>query len=274
MYSHHFDAAERSDEAPSVDWSEDLGHRRAMTVLGYGIAEGEGVMLLTGASGTGKSSLAARLAATIDLSRTAVVPVVADPQGEDVLRHAARAFGIAVGGRSGIALLEAIEHRLEPTVRAGRRTLLIVDEAHGLPGPELDALRILSTLRAHGRALVQILLVGRPELRDRLKRPELMALRQRVIAEYDLGPLLLAEPMHLPAPVQRFTLVPQPETIENEQLERSLAALKQQLAVQEQQLKRALGLLLEKAVEEGRPLPLLQLTAVSGKSSSYSAWTK
>lgn len=274
MYSHHFGSAERLHQAPAADWSDSLGHRRAMTVLGYGVAQGEGIMLLTGASGTGKSSLAARLAATIDQSRTAVVPVVADPQGEDVLRQAARAFGIAVGGRSGIALLEAIEQRLDPGARAGRRTLLVVDEAHGLPGPELDALRILSTLHAGGRPLVQILLAGRPDLRERLKRPELMALRQRIVAEYHLGDEPVSGVPALLPPVQRFTLVPQPAGPDDAQLEKTLAALKQQLAMQEEQLKRALSLLLEKAVEEGAPLPMLQISALIGKSSSYSAWTK
>lgn len=95
-----------------------------------------------------------------------------------------------------------------------------------------------------------------------------------MIAEYHFDGGEPSHPIALLPTVQRFTLVPQPAGRDDMQLEKSLAALKEQLAIQEQQLQRALRLLLEKAVEEGKPLPLLQISALSGKSSSYSAWTK
>ena len=84
------------------------------------------------------------------------------------------------------ALLEAVERRLDEETRAGKRTLLIVDEAQNLPVSALEELRMLSNYQLRGRPLMQILLLGQPEFRDKLASPGLEQLRQRVIASHHL----------------------------------------------------------------------------------------
>jgi putative secretion ATPase (PEP-CTERM system associated) len=166
---------------------ESATHRKAMTYLGYGLAQGEGFIVVTGEVGTGKTMLVGRLMATIDRERlTAVNLVSTQLEGEDVLRVVALALGIAAERSTKGELLARVERFLHEQVRGGRRTLLIVDEAQSLPLSALEELRMLSNFQAGGQALLQIVLVGQPEFRDALAQPRLEQLRQRVIATHHL----------------------------------------------------------------------------------------
>lgn len=170
-------------------------HRKALSYLGYGLAQGEGFIVITGAVGAGKSTLAAHLLATIDRQRlTAGQIVTSRLDGGELVHMAARAFGIAVAGHDKASALALIEAFLHEEARAGRRCLLVVDETQNLSIEALEELRMLSNFQLGAHPLLQILLLGQPEFRDVLQNsPRLEQLRQRVIATHHLDAMEPAE---------------------------------------------------------------------------------
>lgn len=171
---------------------ESVTHRKAMSYLGYGLAQGEGFIVITGDIGAGKTTLVGHLMATIDPSRLTAAKIVSTQvDGDDMLRLAAQAFGLPADGADKAALLGRIETWLHEQARSGRRSLLIVDEAQNLPISALEELRMLSNFQLGGQALLQIFLLGQPEFRETLKTSSaLEQLRQRVIATHHLDPMM------------------------------------------------------------------------------------
>jgi hypothetical protein len=112
---------------------------------------------------------------------------------DDTLRLVAAAFGIPSKHLTKSDLLLAIEAFLVSTTAAGKRALLIVDEAQNLTPQAVEELRMLSNFQLEDHALLQSFLVGQPEFRAIMQSPEMVQLRQRVIASYHLGPLDLQE---------------------------------------------------------------------------------
>jgi putative secretion ATPase (PEP-CTERM system associated) len=172
-------------------WFDSRTHKKAMAYLGYGLAQGEGFITVTGEIGAGKSTLVAHLVATIDRERLNAISLVSTQvEGDDLLRLVAQGLGLASEGLAKAQLLDRIEQRLVEEAGKGKRTLLIVDEAQSLAVSALEELRMLSNFTAQGRALVQVLLLGQPEFRDQLEGKEgLEQLRQRVIASHHLEPM-------------------------------------------------------------------------------------
>ena len=177
---------------------ESLTHRKALSYLSYGIAQSEGFIVITGEVGAGKSTLVAHLMATIDRMRlTAAQVATGRLDGEDMVLATAQAFGLrgpsgAYGDRA--QFLAEIEFFLQEEARAGRRCLLVVDEVQNLSVEALEELRLLSNFQLGNHPLLQILLLGQPEFRDRLQvHPGLEQLRQRVIASHHLEALEPAE---------------------------------------------------------------------------------
>jgi general secretion pathway protein A len=170
---------------------ESVTHRKAMSYLGYGLAQGEGFIVITGEIGAGKTTLVGHLMATIDPQRLTAVKIVSTKVGgDDILRLAAQSFGIATETLDKAQTLGRIEAYLHHQARAGRRTLLIVDEAQNLGADALEELRMLSNFQLGGHSLLQIFLLGQPEFRDLVQRStNLEQLRQRVIATHHLETL-------------------------------------------------------------------------------------
>jgi general secretion pathway protein A len=197
MYTDHYglSAAPFQLTPDARFWFESGTHKKAMAYLGYGLAQNEGFIVVTGDIGAGKTTLVGHLMASIDPARLQAFKIVSTQvAGDDMLRLTAQAFGLPTEGVEKAQLLGRIEHYLLDTGRGGRRTLLIIDEAQNLPTESLEELRMLSNFQADGQALLQIFLLGQPEFRDRLNAsPSLEQMRQRVIATHHLDPMTADE---------------------------------------------------------------------------------
>lgn len=168
-------------------------HSRAYAHLMYGLAQLEGFVVLTGEVGAGKTTLVERLCAELDPTGFVVVRIVTTQvSGEDLLRLVADAFGVPSEGTKA-AVLRDIAEAVRAGGAAGRRHLLIVDEAQALPHSALEELRMLSNITDKAQALLQTILLGQPQLRRVLASPDLDQLRQRVLASYHLGGLSRGE---------------------------------------------------------------------------------
>ena len=174
---------------------ESLTHRKALSYLSYGLAQGEGFVVITGEVGAGKSTLVAHLMATIDPARlTAAQIVTSKLDGEELVHVVAQAFGLIVDGHDKASALGAIEAFLHDEARAGRRCLLVVDESQNLAIDALEELRMLSNFQLGAHPLLQTLLLGQPEFRETIQdHPQLEQLRQRVIAAHHLEAMELGE---------------------------------------------------------------------------------
>ena len=173
---------------------ESATHRKALSYLGYGLAQGEGFIVITGDIGAGKTTLVGHLMATIDPARLTAVKIVSTQVGgDDMLRLTAQSFGLPVDNMPKAQVLRQVESYLHAQARAGRRSLLIVDEAQNLSVSAIEELRMLSNFQLGGHSLLQIFLLGQPEFRDLMKSSQLEQLRQRVIATHHLEPMMESE---------------------------------------------------------------------------------
>lgn len=193
MYSEHYGLTARPFQlTPDPRFYFDSAtHKKAMAYLGYGLAQGEGFIVITGDIGTGKTTLVGHLMATIDSARLTAVKIVSTQiEGDDMLRMTAQAMGLATENVEKAQILDRIERFLVGQAHGGKRTLLIVDEAQNLPVSALEELRMLSNFQVGGQALLQIFLLGQPEFRTKLSGTDrLEQLRQRVIATHHLEPM-------------------------------------------------------------------------------------
>lgn len=165
-------------------------HRRAFSYLTFGLNKAEGFVVITGEIGAGKTAIIDRVLKSLPKSRVRVGRVAATQFGaDDFLRVIAHAFGLETERRDKATVHHALENLLIEARQEGRRPLLFVDEAQGLPRSALEELRMLSNLQHGEQSLLQIFLVGQPELRSILARPDLDQLRQRIVARYHLTAL-------------------------------------------------------------------------------------
>jgi putative secretion ATPase (PEP-CTERM system associated) len=169
------------------------GHSRAMAYLVYGAHQGEGFIVITGEIGAGKTMLARALTRKMASPNLVLAQVVSTSlDADDVVRMIAAAFGLSQEDNKAV-LLNRIEKFLLASHEQGKRVLLLVDEAQNLPVRSLEELRMLSNFAYADKPLLQTFLLGQPEFRKTLQSPEMIQLRQRIIASCHLGPLDLAE---------------------------------------------------------------------------------
>ena len=170
------------------------GHSKAIAHLNYGLAQGEGFIIITGEVGAGKTTLVEWLRSQMDAATYVVARINTTQVSEtDLFRLAMTGFGLTDETLSKAALLTRFEAVLREHQQAGRRCLLIVDEAQNLSVPALEELRMLSNITVDGRTSLQTILLGQPQFRRILAEPNLDQLRQRVLTSYHLGPLDLPE---------------------------------------------------------------------------------
>jgi putative secretion ATPase (PEP-CTERM system associated) len=166
------------------------GHKRALSYLRYGIKQGEGFIIITGNVGTGKSTLVSMLFKMLPKENIVGAQVVTTQMGpDDLLRMVAADFGIPYQRVSKAAILKGLEDFCRACVNEGKRVLLVVDEAQGLPPKAIEELRMLSNFQMNGRSLIQSFLLGQREFRQTMRSKGFEQLRQRVIAAYHLKPL-------------------------------------------------------------------------------------
>ncbi|MGH8273682.1 MAG: AAA family ATPase [Gammaproteobacteria bacterium] len=170
-------------------------HLEALAHLAYGASEGDGFIQLTGEVGTGKTTLIRRLLA--DLPEGIEIAFVFNPEvsPRGLLTALIAELGLPrapAGAEHGELVARLYRHLLAAHTR-GQRVVLVIDEAQRL-GPEvLEEVRLLTNFETDRRKLLNVILVGQPELRETLARPDLRQLAQRITGRYHLGPFALAD---------------------------------------------------------------------------------
>lgn len=170
-------------------------HREALAHLLYGLGGGGGFVLLTGEVGAGKTTVCRCFLEQVPAH--CAVAYIFNPKltATELLQTVCGEFGITppVQADSVKAHVDALNAFLLAAHADGRQAVLVIDEAQSLSADVLEQLRLLTNLETAERKLLQIVLIGQPELRDMVARPELEQLGQRIIARYHLGALSLAE---------------------------------------------------------------------------------
>jgi len=171
-------------------------HKEALSYLRYGIESHAGFVVITGAIGSGKTTLLQTMLRGLDGQTTVarVMNTLLDPR--ELLESAMIDLGLDPAGKSKPAMLKTFGEFLVNERGAGRLVLLVIDEAQNLTLPALEEIRMLSNLETEKSKLLQIILIGQPDLRDKLDRPELEQLRQRITVSYHLEPLDADETSH------------------------------------------------------------------------------
>ena len=196
MYAAHFGLTERPFSlAPDPRYLFlSTGHREALAHLVYGL-QGGGFVQLTGEVGTGKTTVCRALLE--QLPREVDVAMIFTPRLNAVELLAAVCHELRVevppGTTSVKVLVDALSKRLLDTHAQGRRTVVIIDEAQNLSMEVLEELRLLTNIETTRDKLLQVILIGQPELADIMQRPEMRQLGQRVTARYHLKPFGCAE---------------------------------------------------------------------------------
>jgi len=169
-------------------WSEQ--HKRAYSVLEFGIFSRAPITMVTGAVGCGKTTLLRQLLKQIESD--SVVGLISNAQGGrgDLIQWVLHALGVKFDPDEGyVSQFQVLQDFLIRTYAEGRRVILIFDEAQNLSMDSLEELRMLTNINSNKDELIQLVLVGQDELRKVVKRPELRQLAQRIAASFHLRPL-------------------------------------------------------------------------------------
>lgn len=177
---------------PAFLWMSDA-HAEGLATLVYGVKARKGFVLLTGEVGTGKTTLLHALLAQLD--RSTLAAFIFNPRLEplDFFRMLFDELGIETPCATKAEYLIALNRFLIARLEQDLPTLLIIDEAQNLSAEMLEEVRLLSNLETPTSKLLQIMLVGQPELADMLARPELRQLRQRIVMRHQLRPFTREE---------------------------------------------------------------------------------
>lgn len=168
-------------------------HHTALTYLEYGIREGSGFILLTGEIGTGKTTLIRYVLNRIKADMEVAVIFNTNVTSDQLLELVLKEFDLKAIVNDKTRNLEIFYRYLIKKYAKKKKVLLIIDEAQNLRNDVLEEVRMLSNLQTDDDLLLQIVLVGQPELKEKLKRPSLSQLAQRIAVNYHLMPLTKKE---------------------------------------------------------------------------------
>jgi general secretion pathway protein A len=168
---------------------ESVSHREAYAAIQYGITERKGLILITGEVGTGKTTLCKKLLDRLDKSvKTSLIlnPYFSDMQ---LLQAIVQDFGIAIERKNRLDIINRLNAFLIDLHRQGKNAVLIIDEAQHLTSRQLEQVRLLSNLETEEEKLLQVVLVGQPELTENLAKHRTRQIKQRIFVKYNLLPL-------------------------------------------------------------------------------------
>jgi general secretion pathway protein A len=168
-------------------------HREAFNHLLYGIRERKGFVQLTGEVGAGKTTLCRALLEQLGDNFSTAVILNPALDADMLIRAIAMEFGLEVTHSDRLETIAIINDFLLRQMAEGRESVLIIDESQNLDNSLLEQVRLLSNLETDDRKLLQIVLMGQPELRDRLNEHGLRQLRQRITVRFHLNPLRRSE---------------------------------------------------------------------------------
>jgi type II secretory pathway predicted ATPase ExeA len=192
MYEEHFGLREKPFSLiPDPEYLYlSPGHKAGLAMLEYGLLEQSGITVITGDVGAGKTTLIRNLFRNIDYSQLTVGSITNTHRTFGELMHwVASAYNIPHEGKDRVTLYRDLQDFFIKEYSQGRRVVLVVDEAQNIDAETLEELRLLSNINADKDQLIQIILVGQPELFAMLRKPELAQIAQRVSAEYHIRPL-------------------------------------------------------------------------------------
>jgi len=166
-------------------------HREALAHLVYGIKSEGGFVLLTGEVGTGKTTVCRCLLEQIPESSNIAFILNPKVSVEELMAVICDELGIGYpeGNTSNKVFVDAINAYLLDAYARGRSTVLILEEAQNLSPEVLEQIRLLTNLETNRQKLLQIIMIGQPELKEILSRPDMLQLSQRITARYHIGPL-------------------------------------------------------------------------------------
>ena len=164
-------------------------HSMAFAMLEYGILNQAGFTVITGEVGCGKTTLVRHLLNNIGDNITVGLISNTEDDPRELLQWVLHSFDQPFEGTSHVANYAALQRFCETQHANGRRSALIVDEAQNLGTGALEQLRMLSNINTEKHQLLQLIVVGQPELKTLLQRPELRQFAQRVSSDFHLGPL-------------------------------------------------------------------------------------
>ncbi len=165
-------------------------HSMAYAMLEYGVYNRAGFSVICGDIGCGKTTIVRHLLNNLDSNVTVGIVYNTHQHIDDLLGWIMLAFNQAYEGKSQIGMFDSFQQFLIKNYTEDKRTILIIDEAQNLAIGALESLRMLSNINADKDQLLQIILVGQPQLRDLLKRPELQQFNQRVSVDFFIPPLV------------------------------------------------------------------------------------
>lgn len=168
---------------------ESSSHREARAAFQYGIKEKKGIILITGEVGTGKTTLCKLLLNKI--SPEIKTSLILNPyfSHNQLLQAMVEDFGMQVIRKNRLDIINQLNEFLLDINSQGGNAVLIIDEAQNLTPRQLEQVRLLSNLETSREKLLQIVLVGQPELAQKLKQPGLRQIRQRIFVKHNLLPL-------------------------------------------------------------------------------------
>jgi general secretion pathway protein A len=171
-------------------------HREAINHLMYGIRERKGFVQLTGEVGAGKTTLCRALLEQLDSRFSTALLLTPVLDANELMKAIAAEFGLDVKGLDRLETSAAFNAFLVQQAEEGKVPVLIIDEAQNFSDELLEQVRQLSNVETDDRKLLQIVLIGQPELRERLDHPRLRQLRQRITVRYHLNALDQSETRH------------------------------------------------------------------------------
>lgn len=168
-------------------------HREALAAIEYTIRMRKGIVMVTGPVGSGKTTVGRTMLQRCHDQATLVQVVHGHGSGNELIKHVLRALKVQPAGDDHAQLLEQLGAQLTEHARRQKPVVLFVDEAQTLCDDALEELRLLSNFDTNTQRLLQLVLVGQPELRERVRSERMAPLRQRIVMAKQLAPLSLPE---------------------------------------------------------------------------------